>query len=207
MKTLSFALLSAIFFISGLLQPCQAQIPAEYRAEIAQSAGEHVPADSFHTKYPKFDQFLRDRLEFFVPVISVEELQKKVENNPKQVIILDAREKEAYDISHLPNAKRVGFNDFSPESVWMIPRDAEIVVYCLMGTRSEQVGKYLEIMGFKNVKNLYGSIFEWSNNEGKLISKEGEETNKVYVSDKSKLQFLKKGKPILADDREITNVK
>jgi rhodanese-related sulfurtransferase len=173
-----------------------AQIRPSDMEQIEESAGEHVAPDSIKSKYPKFDNFLRNNLDFLIPVISVEELQGKL-NKQEKIVLLDARSKEAYDISHLPNARRVGFDDFGPEKVWMLKRDAEVVVYCSAGTRSERVGKYLEMMGFTNVRNLYGSIYEWTNNDGEIVDKNNQKTNRVYVNDKSKLPFVRKAKPVL----------
>lgn len=41
-------------------------------------------------------------------------------------------------------------------------RDEEIILYCRTGNRSSQACLYLEMLGFKNVKNLSGGIVEWN---------------------------------------------
>lgn len=173
----------------------QAQIRPDDLDEIESHAGEHPAPDSVKARYPKFEAFLRENLDFLVPVISVEELQGKMANKEK-MIILDARSEEAYEISHIPGARRVGFDDFGPDKVWMYNRNTPIVVYCSAGSRSERVGKYLENMGFKNVRNLYGSIYEWTNNDGEIVDKDNAKTNKVYVNDRSRIQFIRKAKPV-----------
>ncbi len=39
----------------------------------------------------------------------------------------------------------------------------EIVIYCRSGNRSLQACMFLEMTGFKNVKNLAGGLIEWKN--------------------------------------------
>jgi len=39
----------------------------------------------------------------------------------------------------------------------------EIVIYCRSGNRSLQACMFLEMTGFKNVKNLAGGLVEWKN--------------------------------------------
>jgi hypothetical protein len=53
------------------------------------------------------------------------------------------------------------------------------------------------MMGFTNVRNLYGSIYEWTNNDGEIVDKNNQKTNRVYVNDKTKLPFIRKAKPVI----------
>src|SRR5215813_6487316 len=40
-------------------------------------------------------------------------------------------------------------------------RDKEVILYCRTGNRSGQAAMYLEMMGFKNPKNLVGGLVAW----------------------------------------------
>ncbi|MEO1260499.1 MAG: rhodanese-like domain-containing protein [Bacteroidota bacterium] len=106
-----------------------------------------------------FDAELNRLLNYSVPVISVDEL-KAAMNNYK---IFDARELNEYLVSHLPGAVHIGFTDFKKDIFDEINKDEKIVLYCSVGYRSEKIGEKLQKMGFENVLNLYGSIFEWAN--------------------------------------------
>jgi len=97
----------------------------------------------------------------------------------KDLILLDTREKEEYDVSHIKNALWVGYDDFKPARVDSFSRDAEIIVYCSVGYRSSVIAEKLKEAGFKNVKNLYGGIFNWAN-EGRAIVNDSTETNKIH---------------------------
>ncbi len=107
-----------------------------------------------------FDAELNKLLNYSVPIISVDELNDQLNN----VKIFDTREPKEYLISHLPNAVHVGYNNFNSAIFERINKDEKIVLYCSVGYRSEKIGNKLQKMGFKNVCNLYGSIFAWVNN-------------------------------------------
>ena len=51
-------------------------------------------------------------------------------------------------------------------------------------------------MGYKNVYNLYGGIFEWKNNNWKVFDNKGFETDNVHTFNKNWSKYLKKGTKI-----------
>lgn len=113
-----------------------------------------------------------------IPYISVEELQKTKQN----VVLLDTREKQEFDVSHIKNAIWCGYENFNPTTVEnAAPNKAtELVVYCSVGVRSEKIGDALRKLGYTNIKNLYGGIFEWKNKGNTVVSK-GASTEKVHA--------------------------
>lgn len=141
---------------------------------------------------PEFDKVLKDLLSFSVPTVSCEELK----SNTSKTIILDCREKAEYDISHLKGAIHVGYDNFKASSIANLDKNSAIVVYCSVGFRSEKIGERMQRMGFKNVKNLYGSIFEWVNHGYPVVNSSGS-TTKVHAVDESWTKWITKGQPIL----------
>ncbi len=125
-----------------------------------------------------------------VPYISVIELKSK-----ENFVLLDTREIKEYNVSHIENAINVGFDKFDSKKITSTVKDKNntIVVYCSIGVRSEKIGEKLLKMGYKNVFNLYGGIFEWKNNNEKVVSDKGVETNKVHTFNKEWSIYLKKG--------------
>jgi rhodanese-related sulfurtransferase len=114
-----------------------------------------------------------------VPYISVQELAM-----PKtEAIILDARERSEYDISHLKNAIFIGYNHFSLEQTTQKLQDKNqtIVVYCSLGIRSETIANQLKKAGYTNIKNLYGGIFEWRNKGFKVYNSEDKKTDSIHA--------------------------
>jgi rhodanese-related sulfurtransferase len=138
-----------------------------------------------------FKTLLETMLKKDVPTISCEEL-KKMDN----VILLDTRAKKEFDVSHLKNAIWVGYEEFKLENVKNIPKDARIVVYCSIGVRSEKIGEKLQNSGFRNVNNLYGSIFEWINQGNTVYDSAEKPTDKVHGYSRLWGIWAKKGKKV-----------
>ncbi len=129
----------------------------------------------------KFDKEIANTISFTVPLMGVEELHARQE----ELVVFDTRKKEEYEMSHIPGAKYLGYKDFEADRLGDLPKDAKIVLYCSIGYRSEKIGQRLQAMGYKNVFNLYGSIFEWANRSYPLENKEGESTLKVHTYNKA----------------------
>lgn len=125
----------------------------------------------------EFDQEIRSWIDFSVPIISASSLA----SNDEKVILLDARELNEYKISHIPGAKYIGYNNFKKKNLEGIDKEAKIVVYCSIGYRSEKIGEKLQSLGYKQVFNLYGSIFEWANQGHPLIDEDGNPTKKLHT--------------------------
>lgn len=128
-----------------------------------------------------------------IPYISVEEL--KMMQNEGSVVIFDAREKEEFEVSHLKDAVFIGYNNFSEEKISAMSKDKNIpiVVYCSLGIRSENISENLKRMGYENVRNLYGGIFEWKNQGFQVFDSRGKETEKIHAYSRSWSKWLKKG--------------
>ena len=90
-----------------------------------------------------FNKMVDGLIDKSVPLIYPDSLSK-LQSEGKSIVILDAREIEEYNVSHIDGAKNVGYKDFEIED-FNIDKDAEIVVYCSVGYRSEKVGEELRI--------------------------------------------------------------
>jgi rhodanese-related sulfurtransferase len=126
-----------------------------------------------------------------VPYISVEELAM-----PKtQAIILDAREFEEYQVSHIKNAIPVGYNNFNLQKTTsqLNNKQQTIVVYCSLGIRSETIAEKLKKAGYTNVFNLYGGIFEWKNKGLEVYDSTEVKTEKVHAFSPEWSKWLLKG--------------
>ena len=111
-------------------------------------------------------------------------------------LFLDAREKKEYDVSHINGAKWVGYDNFKMKRMSGVTKNKEIVIYCSVGYRSEKIAERLEKSGYTNVKNLYGSIFEWVNQGHPVYTNSGKKTMKVHAYDKEWGQWLRKGQKV-----------
>lgn len=131
-----------------------------------------------------------------IPYISV--TQARMLQLQDKIIFLDAREKEEYEVSHLPSAHFIGYKEFSGKDLSeLVPnKNQSIVVYCSIGIRSEKIAEKLKKMGYQNVRNLYGGIFEWSNEALPLIDNFGFNTRRVHIYSKEWAPYLKKGSKV-----------
>jgi rhodanese-related sulfurtransferase len=159
-----------------------------------------LPLNGFcQKKQDKLDRTLKKFNHESVPYMQVDAL-----HGMHHVLLLDTREKEEYEVSHLQNALWVGDKTFELDSVTskITDKDTEIVVYCSIGVRSENIGEKLKEAGYSNVKNLYGGIFEWKNQGYPVYGPEGNETEKVHAFSKHWGKLLKKGEKVYgtADD-------
>ena len=113
-----------------------------------------------------------------VPFISVDQLSK----NPDQYLILDARAREEFEVSHIPGAIWIGYDEYQRDRIQNLSEDKPVVVYCSVGYRSEKIGRKLQ-EHFSSVYNLYGSIFEWANQSRPLVN-EGDTTQSLHTYNK-----------------------
>lgn len=133
-----------------------------------------------------FDKKVNSYLSYSAPVLSVKDAFAKKDD----LIFLDAREYHEYEVSHIPSARYIGFDKFKITTIKDIPVDKKIVVYCSIGYRSEIIATKLRAAGYKNVYNLYGSLFEWANAGHELKDKAGLSTNKVHTFNKKWSQWV-----------------
>lgn len=130
-----------------------------------------------------------------VPYISVETLALQ----KTKALILDAREQNEFEISHIEKAVLVGYKKFNiKETLKKLPenKNQKIVVYCSLGIRSETIAYKLINAGYNNVYNLYGGIFEWKNNNFIVVDTLGLPTEKVHTVNRNWSRWLKKGQKI-----------
>ena len=124
-----------------------------------------------------------------VAYINVEMLNRELQSK-ENLVLLDTRSKAEFDVSHLKNAVWVGYDEFNLNSVKHLSKTSEIIVYCSIGVRSEEVGEQLQQAGFLNVKNLYGGLFKWFNKGFKVYNLSGTATKKVHPYNKFWGMFL-----------------
>jgi rhodanese-related sulfurtransferase len=136
-----------------------------------------IPEDRPYCEDTTFDGKVSRTISFSVPVIGVEELAQKKD----QYLLLDAREKKEYQVSHIEGARYIGYNNFSIDQIADIPKDQPVVLYCSIGYRSEKIGEQLKEAGYTNVQNLFGSIFEWVNQGYPVVGEQQKPTEQVHT--------------------------
>lgn len=142
----------------------------------------------------EISEVLNDYNDHSIPYISVEEVKESL---PK-LLLVDSRTIKEYKVSHIKNA--IYLNPENPD--WktftnkVTKKDQALVVYCSIGVRSEAIGKQLKELGYTNVKNLFGGIFDWHNKENPIYDSNGNTTDNIHTYSQQWSKYVTRGKKI-----------
>ena len=144
-------------------------------------------------KFPEVAQLSTDNLQAWLDEPGqAEEAQSQSGRTPSnRPVLLDVREQEEYEVSHLKDALRATSEQEALEALEGVPPDRPVVLYCSVGYRSSEMAGFLQKRGFDKVYNLEGSIFAWAN-EGKPVYRGGERVQVVHPYDRVWGKLLKK---------------
>lgn len=145
-----------------------------------------VPNERPYVKNPDFDRKISNTIGFTVPTKGVQEVWKERE----QVYLLDTRELDEYQVSHIEGATHLGYDEPDYSKLNNIPKEAEVVLYCSIGYRSEKIAEVLKERGYQNVYNLYGSIFEWVNQGYPVVDESGQKTDTIHTYNRRWSQWV-----------------
>lgn len=116
-----------------------------------------------------------------VPQLSTERLAELVREDA-DVVLLDARSKEEFEISHLQGAVRATSVRMARKALEEHGEKPTVVVYCSVGYRSSRLAQRLRDHGVEDVFNLEGSLFKWAN-EGRPVYRGSEQVLPVHPFD------------------------
>ena len=138
------------------------------------------------------DQDYMDFIEKFhnpdIPLMSIDSFKTL-----KTKMVLDTRESEEFEVSHLKNARNVGFIWFDMRDLYDIPKSKTLVVYSAIGRRGEKIAEKLIKAGYQHVFCLKGSLFRWVNTGNPVYTSDGIQTTEVHIYEKELSKWLFKG--------------
>lgn len=98
-----------------------------------------------------------------VPFMSMAELRSRVEAAPSDLIVLDVRERDAYEAAHIPGARSLPRGQLELRVNTDLPDPtARIVTCCDFGRISTLAAATLRSMGFQRAVALDGGMKSWS---------------------------------------------
>lgn len=104
-----------------------------------------------------------------VPTLTTQQLAEWLSrDSAPSPILLDVRRDDEFAVSHLPAAHRAA--SLEAALALGLDRDRPIVAYCSVGYRSARMVEQLQGLGYTEVYNLAGSIFQWANEGRSLVS-------------------------------------
>ena len=109
----------------------------------------------------------------------IEEAKARIkEVTPKEVmadtnpnlVLLDVRERNEWNLGHLPNAMHLARGSMETKIEALVPRDRHIVIYCQSGNRSAFAADTLQQMGYEDVASMSRGINGWVDDGGEVES-------------------------------------
>ena len=101
--------------------------------------------------------------------IDVTEVKQKLSRGDNFVFI-DVREPHEYQIARISGATLIPLGDL-PKKLNELDKDAEIIIHCKSGGRSQKAVDLLKQNGFKHVLNVTGGIMAWSDKVDPTVPK------------------------------------
>jgi phage shock protein E len=85
-------------------------------------------------------------------------------------MLLDVRHVDEYRDGHIAGALNIPVEQLAARYTALgVPRDQEIVVYCVSGRRAARAQEMLQAQGYSHVRLLDGSINAWRQQELPLV--------------------------------------
>jgi len=101
----------------------------------------------------------RNKLAGCFKSISPVEVQEKLNNN-EDIILLDVRSDQEYEITHLENSTLIPLGGLR-DRCESLPKDKDIIVYCKISLRGYEAALILKAAGFTNVVVMDGGLLMW----------------------------------------------
>lgn len=84
------------------------------------------------------------------------------------VSFLDVRDLQEVNLGKIPHAIHISRGNLETKVEALIPRDAEVVIYCASGNRSAFAADVMQQMGYINVCSLAGGFRGWAESGGDI---------------------------------------
>lgn len=91
-------------------------------------------------------------------------------DNDPNVVLLDVRERNEWNLGHLPNAMHLPRGSMETKIEALVPRDKHVVIYCQSGNRSALAADTLQQMGYTDVASMSRGIIGWVDDGGDVDS-------------------------------------
>lgn len=95
------------------------------------------------------------------------DFQQAIEQDDS-IVVIDVRTEGEFRHGHIPDA--IHLNIFSPDfqqKIQELDKNKKYFIYCRSGARSAHACSMMGHMGFKELSNLYGGLFDWN---GKIVT-------------------------------------
>ena len=84
------------------------------------------------------------------------------------LVLLDVRDQNEVNLGRIPGAVHISRGTLETKVEAVIPRDANVVIYCASGNRSAFAAVTMQEMGYATVASMAGGIREWATSGGEV---------------------------------------
>jgi sulfur-carrier protein adenylyltransferase/sulfurtransferase len=84
------------------------------------------------------------------------------------VTFLDVRDQQEVNLGKIPNAVHISRGNLETKIEAIVPREAEVVIYCASGNRSAFAADTMQQMGYTSVCSLAGGFRGWAEAGGEI---------------------------------------
>jgi sulfur-carrier protein adenylyltransferase/sulfurtransferase len=95
---------------------------------------------------------------------------ESVRNADPDVVYLDCREPNEYNLGHIPGAVFIPRGTLETKVEAVIPRQKRVVIYCASGNRSALAADTMQEMGYTDVASMSGGFRGWVDAGGEVES-------------------------------------
>ena len=98
-------------------------------------------------------------------MITAEELKKILATNKDSIVLLDVREQDEFEESHIKGCILIPLDEVSTRGPKELNKQDDIVIYCAHGVRSLNALMALKMAGFEKLRSLEGGICAFQGTE------------------------------------------
>ncbi len=84
------------------------------------------------------------------------------------LVFLDVRERNEWNLGHLPNAIHIPRGSMETKIEALVPRETHLIIYCQSGNRSAFAAATLQEMGYEDVVSMSQGIAGWVDAGGEV---------------------------------------
>ena len=157
--SLGLAFIMIFGLLTGCSQPATETKAPEELVKVEEPKVEEVVIDKDEVLLEATSGYLANLPEKFNALGAADALQL-LEDNPAQVLLVDIRSKEDYDIGHIAGAVNIPFAELG-SNLDRLPTNKQVILQCYSGQSSSEAVSLTRILGLNTYNFQGGMNFGW----------------------------------------------
>lgn len=93
---------------------------------------------------------------------------REMQARHEPLVLLDVRDQNEVNLGRIPGAVHISRGTLEGKVEGVIPRDANVVIYCASGNRSALAAVTMQEMGYGKVASMSGGFRDWAATGGPI---------------------------------------